>query len=110
MSKKPVSFRERMEISRPYVVERQERNSRKSIVALQLRVLRDAQGMTQADVAQATGMTTVRIAQMESLVGAFPSIENLERFAVVCGGRIEVVISPGKADGPTDKPESSPSE
>lgn len=62
MSKKPVSFRERMEIARPDVVERQKRNSRKSNVALQLRVLRDAQGMTQADVAQATGMTTVRIA------------------------------------------------
>lgn len=110
MSKKPISFRERMEIAQPDVVERQKRNRLKSTIAMKLRALRDAQGMTQADVAQATGMTTVRIAQMESLVGAIPSIEDLERFAVVCGGRIEVVISADKADRPTDRPECSPFE
>jgi transcriptional regulator with XRE-family HTH domain len=110
MSKKPVSFRERMEIARPDVVERQKRNRRKSNIALQLRTLRDRQGMTEADVARATGMTKVRIAQMESLVGVLPSIEDLERFALVCGGSIEVVISPNKSDRLTDKSETSPSE
>ena len=80
MSKKPISFREQMMLARPDVVKRRKRNSRKSAIALQLRVLRDAQGMTQADVAQATGMTTQRIALMESLVGPIPSIVDLERF------------------------------
>lgn len=47
---------------------------------------------------------------MKLLVGALPRIEDLEHFAVVCGGRTEVVISPDKADLPTIKPESSPSE
>jgi transcriptional regulator with XRE-family HTH domain len=66
--------------------------------------------MTQADVAQATGMTIQRIARIESPVGALPSSKDLERFAAVCGGRIEVVISPDKSDQLTDTSENSPSE
>jgi DNA-binding XRE family transcriptional regulator len=107
MGKKPISFRERMNLARPDVLARQKRNRRKSAIAIQLRVLRDAQGMTQADVAQATGMTIQYIERMESLVGLLPSIEDLERFAVVCGGRIEVVISPDKSDRLTDTSDNS---
>jgi transcriptional regulator with XRE-family HTH domain len=110
MSKKPISFRDQMKLARPEVAERQKRNRLKSAIAMKLRALRDAQGMTQADVARETGMTTEKIAQMEPLVGALPSIEDLERFAVVCGGRIEVVISPDKSDRFTDQSENSPSE
>lgn len=99
-----------MDLARPDVVERQKRNRRKSAIAMQLRVLRDAQGMTQALVAHATGMTIHHIEKMESLVGPLPSIEDLERYAVVCGGRIEVVISPDKSDRLTDTLENSPSE
>jgi hypothetical protein len=44
---------------------------------------------------------------MESLVGALPRIEDLERFAHVCGGRIEVVISPDKSDRLTVTSENS---
>jgi DNA-binding XRE family transcriptional regulator len=106
MSKKPISFRERMDLARPDVVERQKRNRRKSAIAIQLRVLRDAQGMTQADVAQATGMTIQDIEKMESLVGLLPSIEALERFTTVCGARIEVVISPDKSDRVSDTSEN----
>ncbi|WP_366523512.1 helix-turn-helix transcriptional regulator [uncultured Sulfitobacter sp.] len=108
MTKKPISFRERMDIARPDVVERRKRNCLKSTIAMQLRALRDVRGMTQDDVAQATGMTTVKIAQMESLVGAFPGIKDLERFADVCGGRIEVMIWPDRSDLPAGKPESFP--
>ena len=110
MSKKPISFRERLKAARPDVVERQKRNRLKSVIAMKLRVLRDGQGMTQADVAEATGMTRVKISQMEALVGATPSIEDLDCFAVACGGRIEVVISTDKADWPASQSESSPSE
>jgi transcriptional regulator with XRE-family HTH domain len=107
MSKKPISFRELMDSARPDVVERRNRNIRKAAIALQLRFLRDAQGMTQADVAQATGMTTQRIALMESLVGPTPSIVDLERFVAVCGGDINAVISPNEIDQPTDKSDNS---
>lgn len=110
MTKKPISFREQMDLARPDVVARQKRNRRKSAIAIQLRILRDAQGMTQADVAEAMGMTIQDIQKMESLVGLLPSIEDLERFAVVCGGRIEVVILPVKSDRLTDKSENHPLE
>lgn len=110
MSKKPISFREQMDLARPDVVERQKRNRSKSAIAMQLRTLRDAQGMTPADVSHATGMTIHYIAKMEALVGPLPSIEDLERFAAVCGGHIEVVILPGIADRPTDRPEGSHSQ
>jgi len=99
-----------MDLARPDVVARQKRNRRKSAIAIQLRALRDAQGMTQADVAEAMGMTIQDIEKMESLVGLLPSIEDLERFAVVCGGRVEVVILPEKSDQVTGTSENSPSE
>lgn len=109
MTKKPISFREQMIIARPDVVKRQKRNRLKSAVAMNLRALRDAQGMTQNDVAQATGLSELEIAQMESLVGALPRIEDLERFAVACGGSVEIVISLGESDRPAEKTEGFPS-
>jgi hypothetical protein len=44
---------------------------------------------------------------MESLVGELPRIADLERFAVACVGRIDVMISSGKADQPIDNLEIS---
>jgi DNA-binding transcriptional regulator YiaG len=110
MNKKTISFREQMKLARPDVLERRKRNRLKGNIAMSLRALRDAHGMSQDDISDATGITKVTIEEMESLVGALPRIEDLERFAVVCGGRIEVLISSGKADRPIDKPESSPLE
>jgi DNA-binding XRE family transcriptional regulator len=99
MSKKPISFREQMDLARPDVVERQKRNIRKSAIALQLRTLRDSKGMSQADVSEATGMTEHCIARLESLVGPLPSIVDLERFVSACDGKVDVVISPNESDG-----------
>ncbi|EPX80945.1 hypothetical protein thalar_00390 [Litoreibacter arenae DSM 19593] len=105
MSKKPIPFRKQMKLARPDVVERQKQHSRKSGIALQLRMLRDAEGMTQADIAKATGMTRQSIADMESLVGPIPDIEDLGRYVDVCGGDIEAVISPNDTDLPADESE-----
>jgi transcriptional regulator with XRE-family HTH domain len=110
MNNKPISFREQMKLTRPDVVERRKRNRLKGDIAMSLRALRDAHGMSQDDISEATGITKVTIEEMESLVGALPRIEDLERFAVSCGGRIDVVISPDKADQPIDKSESFSSE
>jgi hypothetical protein len=98
MSKKTKSFREQMKISRPDVVERQSQNVRKSAIALQLRILRDAKGMTETEVSDATGMTEHWIAQLEALTGPLPSIEDLERFASACDGKVDVFISPNEND------------
>ena len=68
MVKKPILFREQMALARPDVVERQMRNRRKSKIALQLRVLRDGKGMTQADVAKATGMAIRHIDDADLLL------------------------------------------
>ena len=107
MGKKPISFREQMDLARPDVVERQMRNRRKGAIAIQLRVLRDGKGMTQADVAKATGMTIQRIVRMESLVGPIPDIKHLECYVDACGGDIKVVISPADTDQPAHKPDNS---
>jgi ribosome-binding protein aMBF1 (putative translation factor) len=107
MNKKPISFREQMKLTRPDVVERRKRNRLKGDIAMSLRALRDAQGMSQDDISEATGITKVTIEEMESLVGALQRLEDLERFAHVCGGRIEVVISPDKSDRLTDTSENS---
>jgi DNA-binding XRE family transcriptional regulator len=104
MNKKPISFRQQMKLARPDVVERRNRNRLKGDIAMSLRTLRDAHGLSQDDISDATGITKVTIEEMESLVGALPRIEDLERFAVVCGGRIEVMILQGKADQPIDEP------
>jgi hypothetical protein len=93
MSKKPISFRERLDLARPDVVERRKRNRRTSAIALQLRVLRDGKGMTQADVALATGMTIHCIERMEALVGPIPDIKDLECYVDDCGGDIKTVKS-----------------
>jgi hypothetical protein len=84
MTKKPISFRERMDLARPDVVECQKRNYHKSTIALQLRVLRDARGMTQGDVAQATGTAIHHIERMESLIGPIPDIKDLECYVDAC--------------------------
>jgi ATP-dependent protease ClpP protease subunit len=93
MNKKPISFREQMKLARPDVVERQKRNRCKSDIAMNLRALRDAMGMTQADVANATGMSNHLIAQLEALAGSIPDIKDLQLYVDVCGGDINAVIS-----------------
>lgn len=82
-----------MKLARPDVVERQKRNRCKSDIAMNLRALRDAMGMTQADVANATGMSNHLIAQLEALAGSIPDIKDLQLYVDVCGGDINAVIS-----------------
>jgi transcriptional regulator with XRE-family HTH domain len=107
MTKKPISFRERMDLARPDVVECQKRNYHKSTIALQLRVLRDARGMTQGDVAQATGTAIHHIERMESLIGPIPDIKDLEYYVDACGGDIKTVMLTGETDQPNDNSDSS---
>jgi hypothetical protein len=107
MVEKPILFREQMALARPDVVERQMRNRRKSKIALQLRVLRDGKGMTQADVAKATGMAIRHIERMESLIGPIPDIKDLECYVDACGGDIKTVMLTGETDQPNDNSDSS---
>jgi transcriptional regulator with XRE-family HTH domain len=82
-----------MNIERPDVVERQAKNKKKSDIAMKLRTLRDARGMTQSDVASASGMSQPVIARLEALTGSIPSLVSIERYVDACKGFINVIIS-----------------
>lgn len=53
--------------------------------------------MTQADVAQAMGVSQPRVARIES--GKNVSLETLRRYAKATGGKLKISIEPGKAEG-----------
>lgn len=88
------TFREKFLETRPDLVEHQKKNARKRAIAVKLRALRDARGMTQADVAQAAGMTQSMIARLEALSGPVPGLESIERYVEACGGQMALLISP----------------
>jgi transcriptional regulator with XRE-family HTH domain len=52
--------------------------------------------MTQADVAQAMGVSQPRVARIES--GKNVSLETLRRYAKATGGKLKIAIEPGKAE------------
>lgn len=96
----PATFKDRLRAARPDVVARQEKNASKRAIAIQLRALRDARGMTQADVARASGMAQPSVARMEALTGPVPSIPSIERYVAGCGGYMVIVISTEAFDLP----------
>ncbi len=62
-------FSDRLKASRPDLVEHQLQNQAKATVAKRLRVLRDAHGLTQSEVAELVGISTAAIEQLEALSG-----------------------------------------
>ena len=94
MTKKNTSFRDQMRDARPDVEKRQRKNAQKHAIAQKLRALRDARGMTQADVARASDMTQSMIARLEALTGPIPGLATIERYVEACEGHMAVVISP----------------
>ena len=93
MSDKPSPFRARMRKARPDVVAQQQDDGIKVAIAKKLRTLRDARGMTQMDVANASGMTQSSIARIEALSGPTPGLESIQRYVKACGGLLDVVIT-----------------
>ncbi len=53
--------------------------------------------MTQADVAKAMGVSQPRVARIES--GKNLSLETLRRYAKATGGKLKIIIEPGKPEG-----------
>ena len=94
----PTSFRERLSATRPDVMKRQHANAEKRGIAIHLRDLRDGKGLTQVDVARASGMTQSMVARMESLSGPMPKIETIQRYVDACDGHMAIVISADKID------------
>ena len=104
MPEKTMTFRETLREARPELAKRQEKNARKRAIAIKLRALRDARGLTQVEVAESAGMTQSVIARLEALSGPLPKLETIERYVEACRGKITLLISAGqKVDGSSTK-------
>ncbi|RAH96956.1 hypothetical protein DLJ53_30215 [Acuticoccus sediminis] len=93
MTGKTPSLRERLRAARPEVVEHQKANAHKREIAIQLRNLRDARGMTQKEVAEASGLTQSVVSRLEALTGPTPQMQSIERYVEACDGHMALVIS-----------------
>ena len=82
----------------PDLAERQSKNARKRGIAVRLRALRDARGLTQDEVAAAAGMTQSMIARLEAMSGPVPSLQSIERYVDACGGHLALLISDREID------------
>lgn len=103
MTRKQLSFADRMRATRPDVVERREANARKREIATQLRNLRDARGMTQAQVAEASGLRQSVVSRLESLSGPVPTMQSIRRYVEACHGHMTLFISPEQIAWQEDK-------
>ncbi|UWR33527.1 helix-turn-helix domain-containing protein [Sulfitobacter sp. W027] len=82
----------------PDLAGHQAKNALKRGIAVRLRALRDARGLTQDEVAAAAGMTQSMIARLEALSGSVPSLQSIERYIDACGGHLALLISDKEID------------
>lgn len=94
MSDKTKTFSEQIREAHPDLAVRQVKNARKRLIAVQLRALRRAKGMTQAEVAKGANMNQSMIARPEALSGPVPGLVSIERYVEACGGQMALWISP----------------
>jgi predicted XRE-type DNA-binding protein len=80
MTEKTIAFREQLRQARTDLTKRQAQNARKRAIAIMPRALRDTRGLTQAEAAEAAGMTQSMIARLEALSGPVSGIESIERY------------------------------
>lgn len=98
MAKKYTSLQTELRREHPALEGRQAKNARKRGIAVRLRALRDARGLTQDEVAAAAGMTQSIIARLEALSGPLPSLQSIERYVDACGGHLALLISDKEID------------
>jgi len=98
VSEDRMPFQNQLRRARPELAEHQAKNVRKRGIAVRLRALRDAKGLTQEEVAAAAGMTQSMIARLEALAGPVPSLETIERYVDACGGHLALLISDKQID------------
>jgi hypothetical protein len=79
-SKTEMNFRKKMDYARPDVVERMAANAEKGELAMRLRGLRDAAGMTQEDIMLGSGLRMDEVEALEALTGAAPSAVMVEKY------------------------------
>ena len=95
---KYTSLQAKLRRAHPGLAGHQVKNTRKRGIAVRLRALRDAKGLTQEEVAAAAGMTQSMIARLEALTGPVPSLQSIERYVDACGGHLALLISDKEID------------
>lgn len=78
------TFRAQIREACPEIAERAAAFPYKRALASKLRAVRDAHGMTQEEVAAASGLSEPTVAQMESLTGPIPSDEAVISYITAC--------------------------
>lgn len=96
-------IRKDIETARPHLAERMERNSRKRELALALRAVRKRAGLTQARVAEISGMKQSRISKLEAPTGAMPETETIHRYAEACNATVRIGFHVAGAAGRRDE-------
>lgn len=106
-SKKPTEGREglleRMRAANPAGAALLDKHQAKADLAMALRSVRKAKGMTPADLRRASEdlgrpLTLSVISELESPTAALPSLESSVRYSAVCGAQVELSFSFGPDD------------
>lgn len=87
------SFRSQLHALRPEVPREIAGNELKRRLALALRALRKAKGMTQKDVELNSTLTQPAISRLEAPTGSLPNWETVTRYVAACGGHMLVGFS-----------------
>lgn len=98
MTEDTTDFTEELLALRPDVAEEDRKHRRKGRIARQLRSLRDARGLTQAEIAAASGLKQSVVSRLESLTGPVPKWQSIERYVAACEGYMALIISADPID------------
>jgi predicted XRE-type DNA-binding protein len=77
----------------PAEIEEGEERLLAEVRAYQLAQIRSQRGLTQKAVAEAMGVTTARVSQIEN--GELTSVDVLSRYAAALGGRLRIIVDFG---------------
>ncbi|MCV6594349.1 MAG: helix-turn-helix transcriptional regulator [Silicimonas sp.] len=91
MTTKPL--KEQVLEARPDAVEIVEKQRLKADSAQMLRELRKSAGLTQMQVAEASGLDQSVISKMESPLGALPGLLSFHRYVSACNGHMVMGVS-----------------
>ncbi len=87
------TFRDRLRSSRPDVFGGAGIDTLKRDLALALRAMRKDRGLTQSQLAAASGLKQAAISRLESPGGPLPRLETMMRYVDGCGGHLSLAFS-----------------
>ena len=91
-------FRDTLLETFPELRERVEAQGPKRRLALALRALRTAQGLTQKEIEARSGLSQPVVSRLEAPTGSLPNWETVRRYVAACGGHMTLSFTAGEAD------------